>query len=100
MNKTSRSSEKIEMREGDFKAAARFFAAALNAKERNHSPDYSMLWLGASLANIGAEREAASMFVRARASRVQHVRKRADEALALMKAGTKKVFDWNWAEGN
>ena len=89
----------VRMREGDYKSAARLFSAALNAKERNHSPDYSMLWLGASLANIGAEREAASMFIRARASRVQHVRNRSEEALTLMKGGRKKVFDWTWAEG-
>ena len=40
------------------------------------------------------------MFVRARASRIQHVRKRSEEALALIKGGRKTVFDWNWAEGN
>lgn len=90
----------VSMRENDFSSAARFLAAGLRASARNHSPDYSLLWLGASLANIGAGREAASAFARARASQVMYVRRRAEEAIALMKGGWKGVFDWKWANGD
>ena len=87
------------MRESDFRSAARFFAAALKAGARNHSPDYSLLWWGLSLANMGAEREAVSVLSRARASRVRHVRQRSEEAIAIIKGGGKMVFDWEWANG-
>ena len=87
------------MREKDFRSAARFFEAALKAGARNHSPDYSLLWWGLSLANMGAEREAVSVLSRARASRVRHVRQRSEEAIAIIKGGGKMVFDWEWANG-
>ena len=89
----------VGMREGDFRSAVRLFSAALKAKARNHSPDYTLLWLGLSLANIGAERESATVLARARASRVRHVWRRSEEALAVIRGGGKMVFDWEWANG-
>ena len=89
----------VSMRENDYRSAVRFFAAALKAGARNHSPDYSLLWWGLSLANIGAEREAVSVLSRARASGVRHVRQRSEEAIAIIKGGGKMVFDWEWANG-
>ena len=90
----------VKMREGDYRSAAHMFSAALAAKARNHSVDHTLLWLGASLANIGAKREAESVFARARASRVDYVRRRAGEALAVMKGGGNVVLDWKWANGD
>ena len=89
----------VGMREGDFRSAARMFSAALRAKARNHSADYTLLWLGLSLANAGAEREALAALSRARMSRVRHVRRRSEEAIAAIEGGGKTVFDWDWANG-
>ena len=87
----------VDMREGNFRSAVRMFSAALRAKARNHSSDYTLLWLGLSLANAGSEREALYVLSRAGKSRVLHVRRRSGEAIALLKEGRKTAFGWEWA---
>ena len=89
----------VGMRENDFHHAVRMFSASLRAKARNHSSDYTLLWFGLSLANVGSEHEALSVLSRAGKSRVRHVRRRSEEAIALLKGGKRILFDWEWANG-
>ena len=88
------------MREGDYRSAARFLSAGLRASARRHPADYTTLWLGVSLANSGRRGEAASAFRRVCVSRIGHVRRRAEEALAMLRdGGVPRGMDWAWAEG-
>lgn len=83
------------MREKDWNAAVRFFGEGLKVPERNHSYDYSLLYLGQSLANAGHEREAVAVLEKAARSRVRDVRIRSRASLeAIADSVTRPPFLW------
>ena len=85
----------VAMREGRYDLAVRYFSQGLSVRKRNHSKDFTVLWLGLNLANVGREAEA----MRALASLVNSqngtIRNRAAKALDAIRRGTSRSpFAW------
>ena len=75
------------MREGKFKDAAKFFDASLRVPSRNHSSDHTLLWLGLCLANMNEDARALRTLARAKRSKDERVRRRAESAIYRISNG-------------
>ena len=86
----------VAMREGKYDLAARYFSQGLSVRKRNHSTDFSMLWLGLSLANTGRNVEASRVLCRLTGSRNGYVRRRAKEVMEIISNGKAHApFGWD-----
>lgn len=81
-------------REGDDKAAVRWFTASLTAPRRSHNNLHAMLNFGFALANVGRKREAEDMFVKLRNVSDRQVRERAAAAKVLLRQANPPRFEW------
>jgi uncharacterized protein HemY len=85
----------VAMREGDWMAAARYFGEGLTVPKRNHSPDYSLLYLGECLANAGRDADATAVLGKAAKSADKGVRDRAAAAIrAIAAPPPRPLFRW------
>lgn len=85
----------VHMRESDYLRAAHFFRESLKVAKRNHSPDWSLLYLGLNLANIGKRNEAVRVLSRLQNSRFAQVANRAKSALQTLSSDTGSIeFGW------
>ena len=85
----------VAMREGEYRRAAKYFAEGLSAHKRNHSRDFSELYLGLCLANVGEDLKSVSILTRLGHSRVEYVRRRAANAVKVIKTGKRRTpFMW------
>ena len=86
----------VAMREGKYDLAARYFSQGLSVRKRNHSTDFSVLWLGLSLSNAGRDAEAIRVLARLASSRNSHVRRRAMESMDIIRSGKPHApFAWD-----
>ena len=85
----------VAMREGQYDLAVRYFSQGLSVRKRNHSKDFTVLWLGLNLANVGREAEAIRALAGLVNSKNEKIRKRAAEALDALRNGTSRSpFAW------
>ena len=85
----------VAMREREYRLAVRYFSEGLSARKRNHSRDFSELYLGLCLANVGEDLEAVRILTRLGHSRVEYVRRRAANAVRAIKTGNRRTpFIW------
>lgn len=83
------------MRECNWNSAAKFFSYGLKVPKRNHSRDFSELYLGLCLANSGRDREALGVLARLASSRSTYVRQRAAESVRIIHSGRARApFVW------
>ena len=85
----------VAMREGQYDLAVRYFSQGLSVRKRNHSKDFTMLWLGLNLANVGRDAEAIRVLASVVNSKNEKIRKRATESLDAIRSGTSRSpFAW------
>lgn len=85
----------VSMREGRYEQAAEFFAQSLKAEGRTHPSDWSRLYLGLNLANVGRRNEAAKELMESSNSKVAEVARKARVALAEIASGSSALpFKW------
>ena len=85
----------VAMREKRYDLAARYFSRGLSVSKRNHATEFSELYLGLCLANIGRDSDAVRTLAMLILSNNAYIRERATKAVKAIRASkSRPPFEW------